>query len=132
MGFGSSLRPDTGQESWSAMAGMSTTIFNGPLYFPTSVDLLIVKLPPGSAFFPEVTFGTGLAPWGRVGPHAALMAGGGVRLGGVMAQYGGLVGIGLGPVQIDAQLRRGWQSYSPSGFRSLTLQVSIQSDFGEL
>jgi hypothetical protein len=128
LGYGTSLRPDTSQTSWSAVGGMSMAFFDGPFYGTASVDLLVVKLPPGSAFFPEVIAGPGLAPWGRWGPHAAVLLGAGARFTGVMAEVGAQLGLGLGPVQIDLQHRRGWQSYEPDLFRANTLQVSLQFD----
>lgn len=126
VGVGRGTRMDTGTHDWAGLGGMSVTLTQGVLYVPAALNLLVVKTPPGSVFFPELTGGVGVAPWGVWGPHAAAMVGAGARFTGVMAQAGWLAGVGLGPVQIDVQQRFGWQSYEPSAFRSLTVQLSLQ------
>lgn len=134
VGYGRSWSPEyVDDRQGAATFGMAFSFFLPPVfYMPTSMQLMVLKLPGGSVFFPDVSVGYGLAPFGRWGPHAAGILGVGARLTGVEGNLGWSVGLGLGPVSIDYRARSGWQSYEPDRFLSRTIELSVLFDFDEL
>lgn len=127
VGYGRSWTPDNADDKRTAVTvGVAFAFYMPPVfYMPTSMQVMVLKLPAGSVFFPDVSAGYGIAPFGRWGPHAAAMVGVGARLTGVEANVGWTAGLGLGPVSIDYRRRGGWQSYAPDRFVAHTLELSV-------
>ncbi len=127
-GYGRSWTPDNADDKRTAVtAGVAFAFYLPPVfYMPASLQLLVLKVPGGSVFFPDVSAGYGIAPFGRWGPHAAGLVGVGARLTGIEANLGWSAGVGLGPVSIDYRRRGGWQSYAPDRFVAHTLELSVQ------